>query len=182
MDVLPKLFKEVKKRVPQARLKWCYGWTTFDLSFKNDKRMMEWRNKIQKECDEAGIESLGKIPQAEAAKLYQEGAILAYPTEFYEIDCISVKKAQKAGCLAITTDFAALGERNITGITIHSNKNKDTWSKPYQFQFAVEDERMIREFIDVTIHAMKNPPKLPVYQEKNSWKNVAETWHKYLCE
>ena len=26
MDVLPKLFKEVRKRVPQAKLQWAYGW------------------------------------------------------------------------------------------------------------------------------------------------------------
>ena len=61
--------------------------------------------QTQKEMNEAGIEMLGKLTQAEVGKLYQRASILAYPTECAEIDCISVRKAQAAGCLPVVTDF-----------------------------------------------------------------------------
>jgi tetratricopeptide (TPR) repeat protein len=178
MDVLPKLFLEVKKRVPQAKLAWCYGWTTFDLSFRNDKRMIEWRDKIQKECDEAGIMSLGKIPQAECAEWYQRATILAYPTEFYEIDCLSVKKAQLAGCYPVATDFAALNESISWGAKIHSTKTKDNWSKPYQISFGLEGKKEQKAWVDAVVEALKNPPKEGGIDigETFKWSRVANAW------
>ena len=178
MDVLPKLFMEVKKRVPQAKLAWAYGWHTFDLSFKNDKRMMEWRNKIQKECDDAGIISLGKIPQADCAKLYQQGSIFAFPSEFAEIDCISVKKAQLAGCYPVTTDFGALDESTLWGTKIHSKKTKDNWCKPYQISFGLEGKKEQQAWVDAVVKALKRPPKEGAVDiaETFKWERVANAW------
>lgn len=179
MDVLPKLFKEVKKQVPEAKLKWAYGWNTFNDSFKNDKKMLEWRDKIQQECDEAGILSLGKIPQAECAKLYQEGAIFAYPSEFAEIDCISVKKAQLAECYPVTTDFGALGESNINGSKIHSDKNKDNWNRPYQWHFGLEDETKQKEWVDEVVRILKGGKKNDAGVDIGktfAWSRVSEAW------
>ena len=144
--------------------------------------MMEWRNKIQKECDEAGIESLGKIPQAEAAKLYQEGSILAYPTEFYEIDCISVKKAQLAGCIPITTDFAALAESNKFGLKVKSKKTKDNWCKPYQISFGIEDEEAQQMWVDTVVKllgksSMASLPEEMVHWAKTfEWSRISKSW------
>jgi glycosyltransferase involved in cell wall biosynthesis len=148
MDVLPKLFKEVKKRVPQARLKWAYGWAIFDQTFSTDAKKMAWRDKINADMEDAGVENLGRLSQAECAKLYLEGNILAFPTEFAEIDCITVKKAQACGCMPITTDFGALNESVQHGIKIHSDKTKDNWCK-YQFSFGLEDEKAQKEWVMV---------------------------------
>lgn len=183
MDVLPKLFRMVKERVPQAELKWAYGWETFDASFKNDKKMMEWRHRIQKDCDDVGIISLGKIPQAECAKLYLEGSIFAYPSEFAEIDCISVKKAQVAGCVPITTDFGALEESNIYGLKIKSDKTKDDWNRPYQWHFGLEDEKKQQEWVDAVVNQLNNPIEdkgrinmSKLISEKFDWSIISKDW------
>jgi len=84
---------------------------------------------------EADIEDLGRITQEEVGKLYQKASIFAYPTEFAEIDCISVKKAQAGGAFPITSDFGAMKESNLLGETIHSNKTKDNWNRPYRVPF-----------------------------------------------
>ena len=178
--VLPRIFKEIKKQFPPAKLSWAYGWEGFTNAHSKDAKMMKWMKDLQKEMDEAGIETLGRIPQKEVGELYQKAAIFLYPTEFAEIDCISVKKAQKAGCLAITTDFAALGERNITGYKVHSQKDKDTWAKPYQFQFAIEDEAQIKKFADTCVDMLRLKTKPVPYQVKDSWKEVAEVWNKEM--
>lgn len=179
MDVLPKLFTEVKKRVPQAKLQWAYGWDGFVNTYQNDSKKMAWMEQTKREIKEAGIEDLGRITQEEVGKLYQKASIFAYPTEFAEIDCISVKKAQAADCLAITTDFGALGEVNTSGIKIHSTKSKDNWNKPYQFHFGLEDEEAQKKWIDKVIQALEDEalgwPYVP-----DTWPKIAERWNKEL--
>lgn len=182
MDVLPKLFAEVKKQVPEARMKWCYGWEIFDNTFSDDKKMMEWRNKVSKEMDEAGIENLGRLSQKECAKLYLEGNILAYPTEFAEIDCITVKKAQACGCMPITTDFGALEESVQHGIKVHSPKTKDTWSREYKFAYGIEDEKVQKEWVDAVVKQLKTPlderKEMKEWAKKFEWSKISSLWIK----
>ncbi len=184
MDVLPALFKRVKEQVPQARLKWAYGFDIFDASFKNDKRMMEWRNKILAEMEEAGIENMGRLSQSDCAKLYLEGTIFAYPSEFYEIDCISVKKAQAAGCIPVTSDFAALNESNICGIKIHSRKTKSSWNKAYQISFGLEWKQAQDEWVKVVVKLLKNNAKMDEEDKKKmdrfSWDKISLLWTNIL--
>ena len=111
--------------------------------------------QTQKEMDEAGIETLGNLTQAEVGKLYQRASILAYPTEFAEIDCISVKKAQAAGCLPVVTDFGALAESAPFGWKVHSTKTKDNWRRPCQFHFGLEDEYLQQEWIELCVKALR---------------------------
>lgn len=156
LDVLPELFKEVKKKIPQARLKWAYGWENYVNSFKNNKEKMAWKEKIEAEMKDAGIEVAGRLSQKECAKLYLEGTVLAYPTEFYEIDCISVKKAQACGCMPVTTDFAALKESVKYGYSVRSMKSKDNWNKPYQFHFGIESDDMKKEWVRLAVLALRD--------------------------
>lgn len=179
MDVMPKLFLEIKKQVPQARMQWAYGWKGFENAHSNDTKKMAWMQKTKEDIEESGIESLGSLTQEEVGKLYQKAHIFAYPTEFAEIDCISVKKAQIAGCKTITTDFGALGESNIQR-KIRSNKTKDNWNRPYQFHFGLEDEETQKEFVGtvVTAFTTKYLDKFP--SEQFTWHNIAERWRMYF--
>lgn len=180
MDVMPKLFKMVKEQVPEVKMKWAYGWDIFDQHYGSNKQMMEWRNNLQKEIDEAGIESLGKIPQSECAKLYLEGNILAYPSEFAEIDCISVKKAQACGAIPVATDFGAFDESIKYGVKIHSDKNKDNWAKPYQFSFGIEDEQKQKEWVDAVVKILKEPigdrKEMIDWTKQYEWNLIANKW------
>lgn len=180
MDVLPELFKEVKKRVPQAKLKWAYGWEIFDNSFSNDPKKIEWRNSINKQMEEAGVINLGRLSQKETAKLYLEGRILAYPTEFYEIDCISLKKAQAGGCTPVTTDFAAMNESVQFGTKVKSKKNKDNWCKDYQFHFGIEDEETKKAWVDAVVSELEKPfeenEEMKEWAKKFDWSIISEQW------
>src|SRR5207249_11054086 len=112
----PKLFKEVKRRVPKARLQWAYGWDLFALFNAHHPDKLAWMEKTRREMEEAGVETLGHLTQAEVGKLYGKAAIFAYPTEFPEIDCISARTAQASRCAPATSDFGALAERVPVGI------------------------------------------------------------------
>jgi tetratricopeptide (TPR) repeat protein len=191
MDVLPKLWKRVKEQVPEATMQWAYGFDVYKAAFANDPKKIEWMEKCIAEMNDAGIEQLGKLPQSEIGRLYQKASFLAYPTEFAEIDCISVKKAQAAKCLPIATDFGALDESIKYGVKVHSNKNKDNWNKPYQFHFGLEDEKAQDAWVDVMVRALRGETdiygvyrdweELPEWTAQFDWSKIAARWNEILC-
>lgn len=175
MDVLPQLFKEVKKKVPKARLQWAYGWDGFTGSNAHDLKKIAWRDETKKAMKESGIEDLGRLPQAEVGKLYQKASVYAYPTEFAEIDCISIKKAQAAGCFVVGTDFGAVGENLHQGVKIHSKKDKNNWNKPYQFHFGLEGEKEQKSWIDACVKTLQSKAKGSAI-EFPTWEQTAKKW------
>lgn len=180
LDVLPKLFKKIKERVPEAKCVWAYGWEIFDNANSDNKEMMAWKDKVVREMEEAGIENRGRLSQKECAKLYLEGRILAYPSEFAEIDCISVKKAQACGCKPITTDFGAFAESNKYGIKVKSPKTAENWCKNYQFHFGIEDETVQNAWVDAVVEELQKPmsneKEMREWSKKFDWPVIAPQW------
>jgi len=177
------LFKEVKKEIPEAKLKWAYGWGVFDVVHGDNPKVMDWKNNVIKKMEEAGVENLGRISHEEVANLYSEASIFAYPTEFAEIDCISISKAMIAGAYPITTDFSALGERKgHGGEYIHSKKTKDNWCKPNQFDFSIEDEETKKEWVKATIERLKTPPAKEELDNMKNWVIDNFNWEKIISK
>lgn len=184
MDVLPRLFEEVKKQVPKAKMKWAYGWELFKRYSATDPKKMQWMKDTQKAMKDAGIEDLGRLSQKGIGQLYQQATIFAYPSEFAEIDCISVRKAQAAGCFPITTTFGALDESTFFGDKVVSEKDKDSWVKPYQFTYGLESEKAQREWVDAVVFRLKNPKKFDPteWRKQFEWSSIAARWHNILHE
>lgn len=182
LNVLPEIFKRIKAKEPRARMQWAYGWEIFDNAHGGDQKKMEWAEKVRAEMAAAGIENLGRLPQHEVAKLYKRAGVFLYPSAFYEIDCISLKKAQAGGATPITTDFAAIGENNRTGVKIPCGVTTQDWNKPYQFYFGIEDEAQIEQFVDATIKTMHNPPgESPDWTSDYTWDKTARRWEVLFC-
>lgn len=182
MDVLPMLFRKVKERVPEAKMQWCYGWEGFKSAYATDAKKMDWMRKTQEEIRGAGIVDLGRLSQEQVGKLYQKASILAYPSEFAEIDCISVRKAQAAGCTPIATNFGALGESIQYGYKVHSPKTKETWNRPYQFHFGLEDEKAQEAWVETVVAELQShsDPAPSGWAEQFSWPEIAKKWDALL--
>lgn len=180
MDVTPEIFKRVKEQVPEAKMKWAYGWENFNNAHEGNPKMLAWRDKINKEMEEAGIENLGRLTQKEVGKLYQEANVILYPTEFAEIDCITIKKAQACGAIPVVTDFGALDESVQFGHKIHSNKTKDNWCQDYQFSFGVQDEEMKKKLVDAVVKELKTPiterKEMKEWAKKFAWDKISKEW------
>jgi len=174
-------FKRIKKEVPEAKAKWAYGWGVYDTVHKSNAEIMQWKVDQLEAMTEAGVENLDRISHSEIAKLMNQSSIFFYPTEFAEIDCISARKAQACGAYPITSDFAALNETVKVGTKIHSEKTKDNWCEPGQFDFSVSAE-MEDQFVEAVVNALKNPPKEDKMREAvkyADWPEVAKTWIKH---
>jgi glycosyltransferase involved in cell wall biosynthesis len=185
MDVLPDLFRRVKEFVPKARLQWAYGWDGCEASFRGNAARMNWIDETKKKMLEVGIESLGRITQAEEGRLYQKASVLAYPSEFAETDCISVKKAQAAFCVPIATDFGALGESIQFGHMVHSMKTKATWNRDDQFHFGLEGEKAQSEWVSLVVRTLEGklskPRRTESWLNSISWSSIAARWNEVLA-
>jgi tetratricopeptide (TPR) repeat protein len=181
-------FEEIKKQVPDVKAQWAYGWEMFDASYIQRAKRAEWQAKIVKRIQELGVEDLGRINHSEIAKLYQRANIFAYPTEFAEIDCISLSKAMAAGAIPITTDFAAMGDKaGHGGVFLHSKTTKDTWCGPGQIHFEMTDPDLKAQFVREAVKLLLNPPTEKEREPMREWARgafdwnaVAEAWHEVL--
>jgi len=172
-------FKEVKKQVPEVKCKWCYGWGVWDVVHANNGEKMQWKENIQKEMKEVGIEEMGMISHQEVAELYKKAKILAYPSEFAEIDCISLTKALASDCIPVTTTFAAMGEKaSYGGVYIKSDKNNDNWCLDGKFDFSMEKGK--DEWVKKTVEILKGK-KVKINKDKVlkdfDWNNIINVWN-----
>ena len=183
---LTHMFKEIKKQHPEARLQWAYGWTTFSNGFRENQKVMEWKEQLEKDMKEIGVEVLGRLSHGDVANLYLKAGIWAYPSGFGEIDCISLSKAMGAGAYPVTTDFAALGEKQGHGGTfVHSDMTSNNWLKPDQHDFSIIDPKQIDESVKAIVKYLKNPPTEKERdgmrkwaQETYDWKRIYNVWEK----
>jgi glycosyltransferase involved in cell wall biosynthesis len=143
-------------------------------------------HQTRKDMDEAGIETLGHLTQIDVGKLYQRGAIFAYPTEFPEIDCISARKAQACGCVPVTTDFGALADSVQFGVKVPSPK-RNIWEQSNRFHFGVENLESQRLWVDAVVDLLTNPTKRAEFSAKGvawahqfAWPEIAARWNAIL--
>lgn len=170
-------YAEVKKAVPKAKLQWAYGWNVWDTAHSSNQKMSALKAGLKEKMQELGVEELGRISHSEVAKLYMKANIFAYPSEFAEIDCISLSKAMASGAVPVTTDFAAMGEKKgHGGVFIHSDKTKGDWAKPYQFEFSLESPEGRKKWVTETIKFLQNPPSEQAREIMREWARFTYSW------
>ncbi|MGA1982269.1 MAG: tetratricopeptide repeat protein [Acidobacteriaceae bacterium] len=177
MEAFLDCFEEVKKEVPGVKAHWAYGWGVWDSDFSLKTQRTEWKARMQGRMQGLGVEELGRISHAEIAALYRKASIFAYPSEYAEIDCISLSKAMAAGAIPITTDFAAMGEKaGHGGVFLHSKKTKDDWLRPDQFHFGITDPEQKAEFVREAVKLLRNPASEEERKSMREWARSTFDW------
>ena len=176
LNVALDLFKEVKRRVPKAKFKWAYGWNVYDVVYATDKEKMDWKDMIVKKFAEVGAENLGRLNHEDVSYLYLQGAVFAYPSEFAEIDCISLSKAIASGAIPVTTDFAAMGEKSKYGYFIHSEKTKDNWCPPGKFDYSIESQAQKDQWVEAVVKTLEHPPSEDTLKPMREWAQKTFDW------
>lgn len=188
LSALLDCYEQIKKEVPDAELEWAYGWINWDMAVVGDQRRIDWKDAMQKRMTALGVKELGRLSHGEIAEKYLTANIFGYPSEFAEIDCISLSKAMAAGAVPITTDFAAMGEKsNHGGIFLASEKTKDTWAKPFHFDFSLESPHLRELWVKHAVKILKNPPSEEEREtmrrwarETYDWERIANQWDSQL--
>lgn len=173
-----KIFEKIKAEVPEAKMKWAYGWRGFELVHKSNEKASAWMYEQKKKAEEMeGFEDMGRISHVDVAKLYQSANIFLYPTVFSEIDCISARKAQLGGAYPITTDFAALDTTVKFGDKTHAEA-----SESHVFEFGVHDEQVIEKMAQEAIKRLRKPlaeenrTQMKEWAKGFNWEAIANQW------
>jgi len=184
IKTLIKAFKRVKEQVPQAKMKWAYGWNVWDNVHSNDQEKIDWKKEVEKEIEgTTDFEALGRIGHTAVAQLYKEATVFAYPTAFFEIDCISARKAQSAGAFPVSTDFGALDETIQFGHKVKTNLKEENWDKAGAFDFSLKEERAINEWVEKCVECLTTPPdstEMVEWTKQFDWTEIAKKWNENL--
>lgn len=190
LDATLDVFEELIKRQPDKpwKLAWYYGWGTYDTVHAGDKEMMAWKEKqvarYEKLRKEGRFEGGVMLGHKEIAEKYLEAGIFLYPTQFYEVHCISAVKAQLAGCKVICSNFAALNETVKHGLLIETGGSK--WGMENTFG----DTENVDLYVDAIIGEGGLKPGMKMilnynkekYADDIGWLNVSNQWNENLCQ
>jgi Glycosyltransferase len=169
---LLEMWDDILKEVPDAELHLFYGWNTWMKMEEVGSRPKEYRLAMQKLMQKPNVFEHGRIGHKELVKEFFKSGIYAYPSHFEEISCISAMKAQACGCVALTTDYAALNETNKYGVKISGRAGEGDTN---------------RNFKETLIDLLKHPEKQEEYRnialehkEEWGWDRVAKDWSENL--
>jgi len=187
LDATLDVFEELIERQPEKpwKLAWYYGWGVYDSVHEGNKEMMEWKKKqmerFEKLVKEGRAEGGTMLGHKEIAEKYLEAGIFLYPTQFYEIFCISAVKARLAKCLIIASDFAALKETITGGARIHTSGNR--WGAENTFG----DDENIEAYVNAIADSAKvindeNMYDSEVAKNEYHWLNVSNQWNENICD
>lgn len=170
LEHLLKMWPEIKKAVPDAKLRVFYGWNLFDVGYHDNPERMAWKEKINKLMEQDGIVHLGRISHNAVKREFEVAGIWAYPTHFGEISCITAMKAQANGAVPCVINYAALKETVKFGVKIDGD---------------IYDQETKNLYCDSLI-ALLNDPKyqdevrkemVPWATENFTWQKVAIQWN-----
>lgn len=179
LDATLDVFEELIKRQPDKpwKLAWYYGWGTYDTVHAGDKEMMDWKEKqvarYEKLRKEGRFEGGVMLGHKEIAEKYLEAGIFLYPTQFYEVHCISAVKAQLADCKMVTSDFAALKETSKSKVMCHTDAKK--WGVENTFGDSENVDSYIEMILDNREEKLSERAK-----EEYNWLNVSNQWNENL--
>lgn len=166
------MWDKIREEVPDATLHIFYGWNTYDAMVAKGCRNPDFKQHMLKLMDKPGVFEHGRIGQKKLAKEMAKSGVYAYPSFFEEISCISAMRAQVAGAIPVTTDYAALAETNKYGIKVpgKAGENNDAYVK--ELIGLLKDENRQKEMRE----------KMVKNKEEFSWSKVARQWQKELFQ
>ena len=165
---LLKMWPEIKKELPKAKLEVCYGWELFLRGYSNNPQMMKWKSEIDELMKQDGITHHGRVSKKELDKITSSCDLWVYPTHFEETNCITALNSQRFGCVPVTMELAALQDTVFSGVKIDGDITDPEVQKIYikELVSLAKDEKRMKEEKEKAIEGAK----------KYSWTNIAKEW------
>ncbi|MBF0334700.1 MAG: glycosyltransferase [Alphaproteobacteria bacterium] len=177
------LWREIRRHLPEARLRVFYGWQVYDekiatMRRNGDPNLADWeaqKRRIEELMGQDGVTHLGRLGHDAVAREFLHAAVWAYPCQFPETSCITAMKAQAGGAVPVIIPVAALAETVLLGLR--------TTRVPATIRHI--DAETLREWGGLLVGILKDQPQLdrvrPVMmalaRERFDWRGVAREWH-----
>lgn len=175
---LYEVWPQVLKAVPDATLDVYYGRESYDAVHRGNPERMKWMDDmVAKAKHLPGVIDHGKVSQDDIVRHMFESGVWAYPCPFPEIYCITAIKAQAAGCVPVSSDFAALEETVQFGVKLPMAEQKEG------AKIGLGDTKFLNKFRTELIQMLQNDklqeavrPRMMKWARTQSWDKVADQW------
>ena len=181
IPLVKQIWPEVKRRIPQAKLKIVGGYYKFREAAGPDQQQKDWEELALQHGKD--IEFTGVITQQEISDILRKASYMIYPAGFPETFGISTLEALAHNVPLITCQFGALEE---TAIDLASWKIRypvePNWALPW-----LNQEQQVSIFVEEVINAYNNKY---LHQQKMyacnqvkdicGWDTVALQWKQHL--
>lgn len=173
LENLLAMWPKIIKEVPEAKLIIAYGTKTMDAMIEmrmqtNPQSAMPLRQLKSRIFEgiarNKNVMELGRLSQNDLYTKFKESGLWVYPTEFYEISCITAMTAQALGAIPVCTPYAALNETVSSKFGIKVNLDKFADAIIYQLQHIKEAED-------------KREPMMKWAREVYDMKSLALEWN-----
>lgn len=181
IPLVKQIWPEVKRRIPDAKLKIVGGYYKFREAAGPDQQQKDWTDLMMHYGGD--IEFTGVITQQEISDILRKASYMIYPVGFPETFGISTLEALAHNVPLITCQFGALEE---TAIDLASWKIKYPVEPNWAMQW-LNQEQQVNLFVDKVVEAYNTPY---LHQQKMyacnqvkdicTWDTVALQWKQHL--
>lgn len=181
VPLVKQIWPEVKRRIPEAKLKIIGGYYKFREAAGPDQQQKDWEEMALQHGKD--IHFTGVVTQQEISDILRKASYMIYPVGFPETFGISTLEALAHNVPLITCQFGALEE---TAIDLASWKIKYPVEPNWAMQW-LNQEQQVNLFVDKVIEAYNNTY---LHQQKMyacnqvkdicTWDTVALQWKQHL--
>lgn len=139
------LWRQIIRKHPEAKLVITGGFELYGMSAERAYQLSEGLYGLASYMPNVTV--AGVLTHSKLVELQKSASIMAYPSVYDEMCCISALEAHAAGCAIVTTDRAALKERVIdgkTGYLIKGSPGTSSYDK---------------QFVDRVVELLKYPDR-----------------------
>jgi FkbM family methyltransferase len=184
VPLVERIWPEVKRQIPDAKLKVIGGYYRFRDNAEPDQQEKDWRRYLNNsEMKKQDIEFLGIIPQQEIAQILAKASFMIYPGAFPETFGISTLESLTYNTPLITTRFGALEE---TAIELASYMI-DYAIVPNSLYPEINTDEQIKKFVQTVLFAYNTPylhaQKIQycnIVHDVSGWDTVALQWKQHF--
>ncbi len=125
LEILHKMWPEIKKRVPHASLVITADYRLWGVNYPgNEKHVVMW-------AGQPDVRFLGMIPRKQLVQAQLQSEIQAFPCTYDEMFCIATAECQVAGAVPITSTIGALLTTNRYGLQVVGDPQNEDWQKTF---------------------------------------------------
>lgn len=184
IPLVERVWPEVKKHIPTAKLKVIGGYYRFSNGSNPDEQEMRWRSMaVDPKLKSLDIDFVGIIPQNQIAEILSKSNFMIYPSAFPETFGISSLESLCYNTPIITCRFGALEEIAIDKACYLI----DYAIEPNSLFTDINVDAQVEKFVRITVEAYRNPY---LHQQKQyycnivkdiaGWDSVARQWQQHF--
>jgi glycosyltransferase involved in cell wall biosynthesis len=168
LEILHKMWPEIKRRVPHASLVITADYRLWGVEYAgNEKHVAMW-------ASQPDVGFMGMVSRERLVAEQMEAEIHAFPCTYDELFCIAAAECQVAGAVPVTSNMGALATTNRYGLQVKGNPRNEAWQEAYVNRLVTlfNDLPILGHYLDLCIEGGRTD---------FDWSTLIVAWEGILC-